>query len=195
MVRWTRRKFLRAKPQSRPFKDFRTFERGKLGCRGVVPVKQGFARSRVVLLLVAVSLLYAQPVSFSQDLMASPESVFQAAAVSMGRFPVEGPEPAFYGTASWYSQTDRGIKKRTASGAIFDHTKRTCASWRFPLGTRLRVTNLKNGRSVICVVNDRGPAKRLKRLVDLTKASFCDIADAKHGLIKVRVVPLGLVTK
>jgi rare lipoprotein A len=53
------------------------------------------------------------------------------------------------------------------------------------------VTNLQNGRSVICVVNDRGPAKKLKRLVDLTKAAFRDIADTKHGLIRVSVVPLG----
>lgn len=158
-------------------------------------VKLGLKRSFVVLMLVVVPFLYAQPVSFSQDLVVSPESVFPGISVSMGRFPATISEPVFFGTASWYSRSDRGIKKRTASGAIFNHSKKTCASWLFPLGTRVRVTNLKNGRSVVCVVNDRGPAKRLKRLVDLTQTSFREIADTKHGLIRVSVVPLGPAPK
>jgi rare lipoprotein A (peptidoglycan hydrolase) len=53
------------------------------------------------------------------------------------------------------------------------------------------VTNLENGRSVIYVVNDCGPAKRLKHLVDLTQAAFREIANLKYGLIRVRVIPLG----
>ncbi len=145
----------------------------------------------MVLMLAAVPLVYAQPVSFSQDLVLRPESISPAVSVSAERFPTTVFEPTFYGIASWYSRSDRGIKKRTASGAVFDHSKRTCAAWGFPLGTRLRVTNLQNGRSVICVVNDRGPAKKLKRLVDLTKTAFREIADPKHGLIRVSVVPLG----
>ena len=112
--------------------------------------------------------------------------------MSMGKLPGRASEPFFYGTASWYSRSDRGIKKRTASGAIFDHTRRTCASWSFPLGTLLRVTNLENGRSVICLVNDRGPAKKLKRLVDLTKGAFREISNLKHGLIRVSVTPLSV---
>jgi rare lipoprotein A len=153
-------------------------------------VKHGFKRSFVVLLLAAAPFAYAQPVSFSQDFVAYPEAVSPAASVSLERFPAAVPETVSYGIASWYSRSDRGIKKRTASGAIFDHSKRTCASWGFPLGTRLRVTNLQNGRSVICVVNDRGPAKKLKRLVDLTKAAFREIADPKHGLVRVSVTPV-----
>lgn len=169
-------------------------EGGWIAGRGFL-VKQGFQRSFVVLLLAVVPFVYAQPVSFSQDIVSYPESLSQVVAVSMGRLPATIPEPTYFGTASWYSRSDRGIKKRTASGAIFDHNKRTCASWGFPLGTRLRVTNLMNGRSVICVVNDRGPAKKLKRVVDLTKKAFREIADTKHGLIQVSVVPLGKVSK
>ena len=146
-------------------------------------------------MLVATPFVYAEPVSSSQDFGAYLGTSSQAVSISMAKFPVSISKPAFYGIASWYSRSDRGIKKRTASGAIFDHKKRTCASWSFPFGTRLRVTNLKNGRSVICVVNDRGPAKKLKRLVDLTKNSFREIADTKHGLVRVRVVSLGRVTK
>lgn len=184
---------LRAKPQSRTFGSLRTREVGLPG-RGFL-VKRGVKRSLVVLMLAAMPLVYAQPVSFSQDLIVQPESISPSPVVSVsaGRFQAAAPGTAFYGIASWYSRSDRGIKKRTASGAIFDDSKRTCASWGFPLGTRLRVTNLRNGRSVICVVNDRGPAKRLKRLVDLTQTAFREIADPKLGLVRVRVVPLGSV--
>ena len=146
-------------------------------------------------MLAAVPFVYAQSVSFSQDLVIHPESVSTAVSVSTGRFPATVFEPASYGIASWYSRFDRGIKKRTASGAIFDHSRRTCASWDFPFGTRVRVTNLQNGRSVNCVVNDRGPSRKLKRLVDLTQSAFREIADSKHGLIRVSVVSLGPVTR
>jgi len=153
-------------------------------------VKRGFKRSFVVLMLAAVPFVYAQPVSFSQDLAVPSGSVLSGVPLSMERSSAALSGPIFYGTASWYSRSDRGIKKRTASGTLFDHTLRTCASWHFPLGTRIRVTNLKTGRSVICVVNDRGPSKKLKRLVDLTKSAFREISDLKHGLIRVSVMPV-----
>lgn len=155
-------------------------------------MKHGFKRFLVVLMVAGAPFMYAQPVSFSQDFIVYPALVPPSVSLTEGRLPGTISEPVFYGMASWYSKSDRGVKKRTASGAIFDHSKRTCASWGFALGTRVRVTNLKNGRSVICVVNDRGPAKKLKRLVDLTKSAFREIADPKHGLIRVSVVPLGM---
>ena len=95
------------------------------------------------------------------------------------------------GIASWYSESDPGINLHTASGEMFDDTQRTCASWNFPFGTLLRVTSLKNGKSVICRVNDRGPARRLGRLIDLTSSAFREVAPLKAGLIQVKVEPLG----
>lgn len=62
-----------------------------------------------------------------------------------------------------------------------------CASWIYPLKTKLRVTDIKSGKSVVCVVYDRGPAKRLGRIVDLSKAAFRKIADLKGGVIRVNV--------
>ena len=79
---------------------------------------------------------------------------------------------------------------RTANGEIFDDTRLTCASWNYGFGTRLKVTNLSNGKSVVCTVNDRGPAKRLGRLVDLTKTAFQTIAHPRLGLVEVSVVPV-----
>ena len=61
------------------------------------------------------------------------------------------------------------------------------ANWDFPFGTQLLVTNLKNGKSVTTVVTDRGPNKRLHRLVDLSKKDFQKIADQSKGLIPVKV--------
>ena len=96
------------------------------------------------------------------------------------------------GIASWYSESDPGINLHTANGEIFDDTQRTCASWDFPFGTLLRVTSIKNGKSVICRVNDRGPAQRLGLLIDLTSSAFREVAPLKAGLIQVKVEPLRL---
>lgn len=100
--------------------------------------------------------------------------------------PQEG-KAASVGTAAWYSELDPGINLTTANGEIFDDSKRTCASWHHPFGTYLRVTRLDNGKSILCRVNDRGPAKRLGRLIDLTKAAFQEIAPLRVGLIRVKV--------
>jgi len=90
------------------------------------------------------------------------------------------------GIASWYGGGEK-LNKYTASGEIFDPEGYTCASWYYPFGTYLKVTNLRNGKSVIVRVNDRGPAKRLGRIVDLTKKAFSEIEDLKRGLVRVRV--------
>lgn len=57
--------------------------------------------------------------------------------------------------ASWYGAEFHG--RPTSSGEIFDMHKKTCAHREYPFGTRLRVTNLNNQKSVECIVNDRGP--------------------------------------
>jgi len=96
-----------------------------------------------------------------------------------------------FGTASWYSESDPGINRNTANGEIFDDSKKTCASWDFPFGTHLRVTHLTNGKTVVCRVNDRGPAKRLGRVIDLTRGAFQEIAPLRVGLIPVKVEVTG----
>ena len=98
--------------------------------------------------------------------------------------------PRGEGMASWYSRTDPCINRFTANGEVFDDQEATCASWDFPFGTYLKVTNIQDGRSVICRVNDRGPERSLDRVIDLTKSSFEKIADPDLGLIRVTVMPL-----
>ena len=91
------------------------------------------------------------------------------------------------GTASWYSQDDPGILLTTANMERFDDSQLTCAIWDMPFNSILKVTNLKNNKSVIVRVNDRGPAKGLNRAIDLTKAAFSKIADLEKGLADVSV--------
>lgn len=98
--------------------------------------------------------------------------------------------PYIEGIASWYAEFSPGIQKTTANMEVFDHNGLTCAIWDVPFNTRLEVTNLENGESVVVRVNDRGPAKRLcraGRIVDLSLAAFRAIADPDKGLIRVRV--------
>jgi rare lipoprotein A len=85
--------------------------------------------------------------------------------------------------ASWYGEKHRG--RITASGQRFNPDRLTAASWKHPLGTRLLVTH--GGRSVRVVVNDRGPARRLKREIDLSRAAFARLADPDRGLIRVKI--------
>jgi len=91
------------------------------------------------------------------------------------------------GKASWYSQNDPGILLTTANMEKFDDSELTCAIWDLPFNTILKVTNLENGKSVLVRVNDRGPARRLNRAIDLTKQAFSKIADLEKGLADVSV--------
>jgi len=94
------------------------------------------------------------------------------------------------GKASWYSRRSPGIKKRTANNEIFKDTGMTCAIWGAAFNSKVRVTNLKNGRSIVLRVNDRGPHGRYfrqGRIIDLTRSAFKRIASTKNGLIDVKV--------
>jgi rare lipoprotein A len=75
-----------------------------------------------------------------------------------------------------------------ANGARFNPRKRTAASYNFPLGTELEVTNLRNGRRVRVTVTDRGPARRLGRLIDLSEAAAQSLDYRRSGLTNVSVM-------
>lgn len=95
-------------------------------------------------------------------------------------------EASYYTKASCLREGTSGIM---ANGKALDDTKLTCASWFYPFGTRLRVTASRNNRSVVVVVSDRGPAKRLVqkgRIIDLSQAAFEALADLKLGVILVK---------
>lgn len=87
--------------------------------------------------------------------------------------------------ASYYH--DKFNLRKTASGERFSNSDLTAAHKKLPFGTKLRVTNVANGESVVVKVNDRGPQKRGREL-DLSKRAFMSITDNKnHGFIRVNI--------
>lgn len=88
------------------------------------------------------------------------------------------------GTASFYNDKYHG--QPTSSGEAYDKNALTAAHNSLPLGTRLRVTNLKNNRSVIVKVNDRMDQSN-KRLIDLSKKAAKQLGFIRTGLTKVKI--------
>jgi rare lipoprotein A len=88
------------------------------------------------------------------------------------------------GVASYYGQKFAG--RPTASGERFDPDGLTAAHRSLPFGTKVRVTNLANNRSVVVRINDRGPFVR-GRIIDLSSAAFARIAQLNQGVARVRV--------
>jgi rare lipoprotein A len=88
------------------------------------------------------------------------------------------------GVASWYGKFFQG--KTTASGQPYDENAMTCAHRSLPLGSVLRVTNLRNHRSVVVRVNDRGPVPE-DRVIDLSYAAAETLGFSERGIAPVKV--------
>lgn len=89
------------------------------------------------------------------------------------------------GVASYYHDKFNG--RKTASGERFNNNDYTAAHKELPFGTKVRVTNLANGKSVIVTINDRGPFSK-GREIDLSKKAFMEISDKKtHGELTVKI--------
>jgi rare lipoprotein A len=88
------------------------------------------------------------------------------------------------GKASWYGDAHHG--QRTASGERYDMTAMTAAHRTLPFGTRVRVTNVANGKSVVVRVNDRGPFVA-GRIIDLSRAAAQEVEVLGTGLFTVRL--------
>jgi rare lipoprotein A len=93
------------------------------------------------------------------------------------------------GMASFYSQGDAG-GTITATGKRFNHNAMTAAHRTLPFGTRVRVTNLRNGRSVVVTINDRGPYTG-GRIIDLSRGAARAIGMINSGVARVRLQVLG----
>jgi rare lipoprotein A len=112
----------------------------------------------------------------------------KTAAPEPSRPPQASPAPvSIVGKASWYGAFHHG--RRTASGEIFDMRGLTAAHRTLPLGTRLRVINLANGRSVDVRVNDRGPVLR-SRIIDVSHGVAVALDAVAAGVFPVKLVIL-----
>ena len=88
------------------------------------------------------------------------------------------------GLASWYGSRHHG--KRTASGEVFNQDKFTAAHRTLPWGSRVKVTNLANGKSVEVRINDRGPFSK-GRIIDLSRAAARSLGMVQQGITTVRI--------
>ena len=90
----------------------------------------------------------------------------------------------YYGIASYYAEKFNG--RKTANGEIYSSGKLTAACNILPLGTWIKVTNLKNNKSIIVKVNDR-LHPRMKRIVDISKIGAERLGYINRGLTNVKV--------
>ena len=121
------------------------------------------------------------------------EAERSAGAVKIGRpyqvngvwyYPHENPDYDETGIASWYGEPFHG--RLTANGERYDMNDLSAAHKTLPLPTKVRVTNLENGRSIVLRVNDRGPFVN-GRIIDLSRRSAQLLGFHRQGTAKVRV--------
>jgi rare lipoprotein A len=102
------------------------------------------------------------------------------------------PGQVMTGIASYYHDSLHGNK--TASGKVYNKNKLSAAHKTLPLGTRVRVTDPKSGRSVDLVVNDRGPFVK-GRIIDLSRRAARELGMIRKGITKVKVEVLSIPGK
>lgn len=158
---------------------------------------------RVTQLLGAAALLMAPLVTTAPAMAASSSSLSTPAADAVIRDVVPSPSwedrflrqmpaspkgllqlAAATGQASWYGPGFYG--NRTASGEVLRPGTYTAAHRSLPFGTRVRVTNLNNGRSAVVRINDRGPFTG-GRIIDLAHGAASDLGVTSSGLATVRL--------
>ena len=107
-----------------------------------------------------------------------------AATACASTRPTDGQPGPDAGIASYYADALHG--RRTANGERFDMHALTAAHRTLPFGTRVKVTNLDNGRSVVVRINDRGPYVK-GRVIDLSKAAARELRFLDRGTTRVRL--------
>jgi len=88
------------------------------------------------------------------------------------------------GNASFYADSFQG--RKTASGETFRQSKKTAAHKTLPFGTKVKVTNLKNGKTVKVRINDRGPFVA-GRMIDLSKGAARKLGMVRDGVAEVSI--------
>jgi len=159
----------------------------------------GFSDRRHCLSAMCLGLLLSQGCALLQrppEIAAPPETPAQPSApkpsVTVQPAPRETPKQSptvatklpQTGEASWYGAQHQG--KQTASGAIFDQAALTAAHPSLPFGTKVKVTNLANGKSVEVEITDRGPSSG-NRIIDLSQAAAKILEMIESGTATVRL--------
>src|SRR5439155_1599985 len=152
-------------------------------------VGNGFSEKPPCLLAICLGLLFSQVCSILQrppDIAAPVETPGQPqpAHPTAKRTPAVPAKLPQTGQASWYGAQHQG--KQTASGTIYDQAGLTAAHPSLPFGSRVKVTNLANGKSVEVEITDRGPFAE-NRIIDLSQAAAKALDMIDSGTATVRL--------
>ena len=128
---------------------------------------------------------FAQAASAPATSMPRPAETAPSAAV---RSSSAAANDAMSGTAAWYGSRFNG--RKTASGQRFNSSALTAAHPSLPFGSRVKVTNTKNNRSVVVVINDRGPTSP-GRIIDVSQAAAKRLGFTRSGLTDVKLEVVG----
>lgn len=146
-----------------------------------IPVKESVVWNLLfgIWCLLVLSSCASSP-RFTKDRFVEPKVNTSRPAVASP----SGKAVSYEGIASYYAHDFHG--KKTANGEIYDMHGFTAAHRSFPFGTKVRVTNLANGKDCVVRVNDRGPFK-LERIMDLSLGAAEDLEMMKSGTASVRL--------
>lgn len=151
----------------------------------------------LLLLLAIVGLVSSQSLGNKQKALVQKDTVKKSKAVLVNQDVVSDTLMEVNGKFKTYKKEahasyyhDKFNGRKTTSGKKFDNNKYTAAHKKLPFGTKVKVTNEANGKSVIVEINDRGPFVR-SREIDLSKRAFMDITSSKSsGGMKVTIAVL-----
>jgi rare lipoprotein A len=138
----------------------------------------------LALTIMVASLGAAQRPTISEAIPTPSSSVQRLSEANGARNQVGKTKPYQVGTASWYGENFEG--KPTASGEPYEMHDMTAAHLTLPLGSYVKVTNLRNGRAVVVRVNDRGPVVP-GRIIDLSYGAAQALQFRAKGLQRVRL--------
>jgi rare lipoprotein A len=142
---------------------------------------------RLAAAVIAAALVSAACTSAHRERIATPSPAEDTPAPAMVPAPIVTPRAVLVGRASWYGEAHHG--KKTASGERFDMHALTAAHRTLPMGTRVQVTNLANGRIVEVRINDRGPTIP-DRIIDLSYGAARALEAVGAGVFRVRIAVL-----
>ena len=140
---------------------------------------------RLAAAVIALALVSAACTSAHRQRMATPAPDTPAPTVVPA--PTVTSRAVLVGRASWYGEAHHG--KKTASGEPYDMHALTAAHRTLPMGTRVQVTNLANGRIVEVRINDRGPTIP-DRIIDLSYGAARALEAVGAGVFRVRIAVL-----
>ena len=129
----------------------------------------------IVFFVIFIQMIYCQPAKVNAGSKKTTSAKEKKKSIS---------SRILYGQASFYAAKFEG--RKTATGELFTHSKLTAACNVLPLGTWIRITNLRNGKAIIVRTNDRLHPKT-RRLVDLSRKGAQQLGYTKSGLTRVKV--------